>query len=29
MNISGSDVTKDAADMILMDDDFASIIGGV
>lgn len=29
MNISGSDVTKDAADMILLDDDFASIVTGV
>ncbi|KAL4447137.1 hypothetical protein ABPG74_013989 [Tetrahymena malaccensis] len=29
MNISGSDVTKDAADMILLDDDFASIVSGV
>jgi len=29
MNISGSDVTKDAADMILLDDDFASIVHGV
>lgn len=29
MNISGSDVTKDAADMILIDDDFASIVVGV
>lgn len=29
MNISGSDVTKDAADMILLDDDFASIVNGV
>ncbi|EGR27496.1 K antiporter P-type alpha subunit family protein, putative [Ichthyophthirius multifiliis] len=29
MNLSGADVTKDAADMILLDDDFASIINGV
>lgn len=29
MNLSGSDVTKDAADMILLDDDFASIVNGV
>ncbi len=29
MNISGSDVTKDAADMILLNDDFASIVDGV
>jgi sodium/potassium-transporting ATPase subunit alpha len=29
MGISGSDVTKDAADMILMDDDFSSIVVGV
>jgi sodium/potassium-transporting ATPase subunit alpha len=29
MNFSGSDVTKDAADMILLDDDFASIVNGV
>lgn len=29
MNLSGSDVTKDAADMILLDDDFASIVIGV
>ena len=29
MGISGSDVTKDAADMILMDDDFSSIVNGV
>lgn len=29
MGISGSDVTKDAADMILLDDDFSSIIEGI
>lgn len=29
MNWSGSEVTKDAADMILLDDDFASIVNGV
>jgi sodium/potassium-transporting ATPase subunit alpha len=29
MNISGADVTKDAADMVLLDDDFASIICGI
>lgn len=29
MGISGSDVTKDAADMILLNDDFSSIIDGV
>lgn len=29
MNISGSEVTKDAADMILLDDDFSSIVNGV
>ncbi|KAL4489841.1 hypothetical protein ABPG72_022481 [Tetrahymena utriculariae] len=29
MNLSGSDVTKDAADMILLDDDFDSIVLGV
>ena len=29
MNIVGSDVAKDAADMLLMDDNFASIVNGV
>lgn len=29
MNLTGSDVTKEAADMILLDDDFASIVTGV
>ncbi len=29
MGISGSDVTKDAADMILLNDDFSSIVDGV
>lgn len=29
MGISGSDVTKDAADMVLLDDDFSSIIEGI
>ncbi|KAL4470479.1 hypothetical protein ABPG74_012090 [Tetrahymena malaccensis] len=29
MNISGSDVTKDAADMILLNDDFSSIVTGI
>jgi len=29
MGITGSDVTKDAADMILLNDDFASIVDGV
>ena len=29
MGISGSDVTKDAADMILLNDDFGSIVEGV
>lgn len=29
MGISGSDVTKDAADMVLLNDDFSSIVDGV
>lgn len=29
MNISGSDVSKEAANMILLDDNFASVVAGV
>lgn len=29
MGITGSDVTKDAADMILLNDDFSSIVDGI
>lgn len=29
MNISGSDVSKEAANMLLLDDDFSTIVDGV
>ena len=29
MNISGSDATKDVTDVILLNDDFASIVDGI
>jgi sodium/potassium-transporting ATPase subunit alpha len=29
MGITGSDVAKDAADMILLNDDFSSIVDGI
>ena len=29
MGISGSDVAKDAADMVLLNDDFSSIVLGI
>lgn len=29
MGISGSDVSKEAADMILLNDDFSSILAGI
>ena len=29
MGISGADVTKDAADMILLNDDFSAVVDGI